>query len=183
MVKTLHRAGLEVILDVVYNHTAEGNEHGPDDFLEGDRQQRLLPARSREPRAPTWTSRARATRSTSSIRDHGSGDGQPAVLGHRHARRRVPLRPRPGAHPGDRGAAQLVLRDHPAGPRALSGQAHRRAVGRGPRRVPAGRRSPRGGPSGTGLSRLHAQILAWGSGPGSRAGRRACTGSSDLYAA
>jgi isoamylase len=29
MVKALHRAGLEVILDVVYNHTAEGNERGP----------------------------------------------------------------------------------------------------------------------------------------------------------
>ncbi len=29
MVKTLHRAGIEVILDVVYNHTAEGNELGP----------------------------------------------------------------------------------------------------------------------------------------------------------
>ncbi|MEU4659822.1 glycogen debranching protein GlgX [Streptomyces sp. NPDC023723] len=29
MVKTLHEAGLEVILDVVYNHTAEGNENGP----------------------------------------------------------------------------------------------------------------------------------------------------------
>ncbi len=29
MVKALHRAGIEVILDVVYNHTAEGNEKGP----------------------------------------------------------------------------------------------------------------------------------------------------------
>ena len=29
MVKALHRAGLEVILDVVYNHTAEGDENGP----------------------------------------------------------------------------------------------------------------------------------------------------------
>ena len=29
MVKALHAAGLEVILDVVFNHTAEGNEHGP----------------------------------------------------------------------------------------------------------------------------------------------------------
>ena len=29
MVKVLHSAGIEVILDVVYNHTAEGNEHGP----------------------------------------------------------------------------------------------------------------------------------------------------------
>jgi len=29
MVKALHAAGIEVILDVVYNHTAEGNEKGP----------------------------------------------------------------------------------------------------------------------------------------------------------
>ncbi len=28
MVKALHKAGIEVILDVVFNHTAEGNEHG-----------------------------------------------------------------------------------------------------------------------------------------------------------
>ena len=29
MVNALHRAGLEVLLDVVFNHTAEGNEFGP----------------------------------------------------------------------------------------------------------------------------------------------------------
>src|SRR4029077_13919529 len=29
MVKRLHRAGIEVILDVVYNHTGEGNHLGP----------------------------------------------------------------------------------------------------------------------------------------------------------
>ena len=29
MVKALHRAGLEVILDVVYNHTTEGGAGGP----------------------------------------------------------------------------------------------------------------------------------------------------------
>ena len=29
MVKALHRAGIEIILDVVYNHTAEGAEDGP----------------------------------------------------------------------------------------------------------------------------------------------------------
>ncbi|MCP4192846.1 MAG: glycogen debranching protein GlgX [Planctomycetaceae bacterium] len=29
LVKALHRSGIEVILDVVYNHTAEGNESGP----------------------------------------------------------------------------------------------------------------------------------------------------------
>ena len=29
MVRALHLAGIEVMLDVVFNHTAEGNEHGP----------------------------------------------------------------------------------------------------------------------------------------------------------
>ncbi len=29
MVKALHRAGIEVILDVVFNHTTEGHEDGP----------------------------------------------------------------------------------------------------------------------------------------------------------
>ena len=35
MVKTLHREGIEVILDVVYNHTAEGNQLGPMLSLKG----------------------------------------------------------------------------------------------------------------------------------------------------
>lgn len=35
MVKTLHKAGLEVILDVVYNHTSEGNHLGPMLSLKG----------------------------------------------------------------------------------------------------------------------------------------------------
>ena len=35
MVKTLHREGIEVILDVVYNHTAEGNDAGPVLSLKG----------------------------------------------------------------------------------------------------------------------------------------------------
>ncbi|WP_245536089.1 glycogen debranching protein [Terriglobus roseus] len=35
MVKALHKEGIEVILDVVYNHTCEGNEKGPMLFMEG----------------------------------------------------------------------------------------------------------------------------------------------------
>jgi glycogen operon protein len=46
MVKTLHRAGIEVILDVVYNHTAEGNHLGPTLCFRGidnDSYYRLMP--------------------------------------------------------------------------------------------------------------------------------------------
>ena len=42
MVKALHKAGIEVILDVVFNHTTEGNHQGPNDQLPRLRQQRLL---------------------------------------------------------------------------------------------------------------------------------------------
>jgi glycogen operon protein len=35
MVRGLHAAGLEVILDVVYNHTAEGNQMGPSQSMRG----------------------------------------------------------------------------------------------------------------------------------------------------
>ncbi len=35
MVKALHRAGIEVILDVVFNHTAEGDQRGPTLSLRG----------------------------------------------------------------------------------------------------------------------------------------------------
>ena len=50
MVKTLHSAGLEVILDVVYNHTVEGNHLGPTLSLKGidnGTYYRLVPDNSR----------------------------------------------------------------------------------------------------------------------------------------
>ena len=43
MVKALHAAGIEVILDVVFNHTAEGNESGPLLVAAGHRQFGVLP--------------------------------------------------------------------------------------------------------------------------------------------
>ena len=68
MVSHLHDAGLEVILDVVYNHTAEGNERGPTLSFKGidnASYYRLLP----DEQAPsTSTTRAPATRSTCRIR-------------------------------------------------------------------------------------------------------------------
>jgi pullulanase/glycogen debranching enzyme len=53
MVKALHAAGIEVILDVVYNHTAEGSRAGADALASGHRQ-----------RAPTTGSTSRGTTST-----------------------------------------------------------------------------------------------------------------------
>jgi isoamylase len=50
MVKALHSAGLEVILDVVYNHTAEGNHLGPTLSLRGidnESYYRLVPGDKR----------------------------------------------------------------------------------------------------------------------------------------
>jgi glycogen operon protein len=50
MVRTLHAAGIEVILDVVYNHTCEGNHLGPMlsyRGLDNANYYRLLPGRSR----------------------------------------------------------------------------------------------------------------------------------------
>ena len=51
MVKALHREGIEVILDVVYNHTAEGNHLGPMLSFKGVDNKSLLPPRARR-RAP-----------------------------------------------------------------------------------------------------------------------------------
>ena len=50
MVARIHDAGMEVILDVVYNHTAEGNEHGPTLSFKGmdnASYYRLVPDRKR----------------------------------------------------------------------------------------------------------------------------------------
>ena len=63
MVKALHRAGIEVILDVVYNHTAEGNHLGPTLSFRGIDNAAYYRLRARGPRATTWTTPAAATRS------------------------------------------------------------------------------------------------------------------------
>ena len=66
MVKALHRAGIEVILDVVFNHTAEGNENGPTLSFRGidnPTYYMLEPAASGTPTTP-----AAATRSTAITR-------------------------------------------------------------------------------------------------------------------
>ncbi len=67
MVKALHAAGIEVILDVVYNHTGEGNQNGPTISFRGlanEAYYHLVPRTS----STTWTTQGAATRSTPIIR-------------------------------------------------------------------------------------------------------------------
>ncbi len=100
MVRALHAANIEVILDVVYNHTAEGNHMGPTLSLEGDRQRRLLPAGRGRPALLHGLQRVRQ-RLRHAVAPRAADDhGQPAVLGDRDARRRLPLRPGQRAGPG-----------------------------------------------------------------------------------
>ena len=49
MVKRFHKAGIEVIMDVVYNHTAEGSERGPTLSFRGLDNASLLYAVTRKP--------------------------------------------------------------------------------------------------------------------------------------
>ncbi|GAC1689037.1 MAG: hypothetical protein PVS2B1_10630 [Candidatus Dormibacteraceae bacterium] len=60
MVRTLHSAGIEVILDVVYNHTAEGNHLGPMLSFKGSTTVRIT-GWSTSHRTSTTTQRAPAT--------------------------------------------------------------------------------------------------------------------------
>jgi len=62
MVRALHAANLEVILDVVYNHSAEGNHEGPTLSLRRHRQHLVLPGPAASTRASIRTSPAVATR-------------------------------------------------------------------------------------------------------------------------
>jgi isoamylase len=62
MVKALHAAGIEVILDVVYNHTAEGNHLGPTLSFRGIDNAAYYRLADGDSRAITWTTPAAATR-------------------------------------------------------------------------------------------------------------------------
>ncbi len=142
MVARMHGAGLEVILDVVYNHTAEGNEKAPTLSFKGidnASYYRLLPDQKRYYINDTGTEHREPVASA------GAADGHrlPSLLGDRDAGRRLPLRPRDDPRPR---ALRLrrgrrLPRFLPPGPGPVLGQAHRRTVGLRPGRL-SGRRLP-----------------------------------------
>ena len=99
MVKALHRAGIEVILDVVYNHTAEGNHLGPMLVLQGRRQRELLPPHARRPALLHGLHRHGQHLNVGPPERPAADHGLAALLGHRVPRRRLPLRPRAARWP------------------------------------------------------------------------------------
>ena len=98
MVATLHDAGIAVLLDVVYNHTAEGSQLGPTLAFRGlDNAAYYHLADDRAVHLRRHRHRQHAQRRPPA---HAAADHrQPAVLGDRDARRRLPVRPRAGAGP------------------------------------------------------------------------------------
>jgi glycosidase len=92
MVKALHRACIEVILDVVFNHTAEGNEHGPTLCFRGlanDLYYILEPDRSRY---ANYTGTGNTLKAT--IPWPPDDRGQSPLLGWGNARGWISVRPR-----------------------------------------------------------------------------------------
>ena len=84
MVQRLHEAGIEVILDVVYNHTAEGNQLGPTLSLPRPRQRQLLRAR-RRPALLFRHHRLRQHRQPPPSAGGADGDGLACATGSRTA--------------------------------------------------------------------------------------------------
>ena len=140
MVKAFHRAGIEVILDVVYNHTGEGNHLGPTLCFRGIDNAAYYRLDPERPAATTWTTPAAATRLEHAPPAHAPADhGQPALLGRGDARGRLPLRSRPRAGAGAARGRPRWRRSSTSCTRIpvlSAGEAHRRALGPGPGRLP-----------------------------------------------
>ena len=152
MVKALHKAGIEVILDVVFNHTGEGNHEGPTISFRGLDNSIYYHL---EPYDKQYYMNYSGCGNTFNC-NHPLVEKFIveclALLGQRDARRRLPLRPRldPVARPGRRADGRPAgPLEHRARQRAGRDQDHRRGLGR--RRPLPGRLLPRAaaGPSGT----------------------------------
>ncbi len=91
MVRNLHKAGIEVILDVVYNHTAEGNHLGPTLSFRGIDNAAYYRLVAENPRYYMDYTGCGNTLQRDEPARAATDHGQPAVLDHRDARRRISL--------------------------------------------------------------------------------------------
>ena len=140
MVKALHRAGIEVILDVVYNHTAEGNHLGPMLSFKGvDNRSyyRLMPDDPRYYMDFTGTGNSLNPVHPSVLRLIMDSLRYWVIECHVDGFR-FDLASALRARVLRRRSAVGVLRRHPPGPGPVAGQADRGAVGRRPGRLSGG---------------------------------------------
>ena len=108
MVKALHEAGIEVILDVVFNHTGEGNDQGPTISFKGldNSIYYMLDADDRQ-----YYMDFTRLRQHAQLQPPGRREVHlrlPALLGRRDARRRLPLRPGGRSSPAARTAQPMA---------------------------------------------------------------------------
>ncbi len=175
MVARFHDAGLEVIIDVVYNHTAEGNELGPTLSFKGidnASYYRLMPDKKRYYINDTGTGNTLNLSHpvviqmvTDSLRYWAQEmhvDGFRFDLGTILARE-------PGGFDTHNGFMKAVMQD----PAARQGEADRRALGLRPRRLPGRRLSAGLGGVERQVPRHGARLLARRS-DRRRRSRRAC---------
>ena len=116
MVKILHNAGIEVILDVVYNHTAEGNQAGPTLSFRGIDNLAYYRTMPGDPRHYMDYHGLRQHPEHGAPAFAAAADGQPALLGHGNARRWLPVRSRLGAGAraeGRRSTGRVLRHDLP----------------------------------------------------------------------
>ena len=122
-----------MILDVVFNHTAEGNENGPWLCHRGF-ENRAYYILSQDAAVLHELQRLRQLAQRQPVDCAPHDHGLPALLGQRTARRRLPLRPRVGAFARREGLSAAQPADS-VGDRVRSGaggdEDHRRSVGRG----------------------------------------------------
>ena len=132
MVKALHRAGIEVILDVVFNHTAEGDQSGPTLCFRGiDNPTYYILEKDRSRLRRLQRDGQHVERQPSRRPPHDPR--QPALLGRGNAYGRVPFRSRLDPRPrfiGPCAAESPGLVGYQVGPLARGHQAHRRILGR-----------------------------------------------------
>ena len=162
MVKALHRAGIEVILDVVYNHTAEGGVLGPSLAFRGIDNVVYYRTDPGDPRRVHRRHRNRQHARPLRPRRAAARARLAPVLGGRVPRRRVPVRPRLGARAGRLRTSTRRPRSSTRStrPRAVAGEADRGAVGRRARAATRSAATRCSGASGTGVPRHDARLLA-----------------------
>ena len=147
----LHAAGMEAILDVVFNHDGESDQFGPTLSFRGLDNAALFRLDPRDPARLRQRHRHRQLPGARPPAGHRHGDRRAEALDDPRRLRRLPLRSRDHARPPRRRlrpeGAVLPGARRRSGPG--QGAPDRRAVGRRPGRLPARPVRPRRSPNGT----------------------------------